>query len=159
MSSAVDTFLNTLARSRLLEPDEIQSLRPRWLQVAGGEASDLAKFLAWLVACGVTTVALEAGGVYGHVLFLTLLEAGLEVLVTPPQFARQIKGRPKTDRLDCQWIRRLHHLGMLPPVFRPDDPTHTLRDYVRQRANLVRLGAQHVQRMQNGVPHEKRTRG
>jgi transposase len=111
----------------------------------------LRQLVAWLVACGVTTVALEAGGVYGHVLFLTLLEAGLEVLVTPPQFARQVKGRPKTDRLDCQWIRRLHHLGMLPPVFRPDDLTHTLRDYVRQRANLVRLGAQHVQRMQKAL--------
>jgi transposase len=100
-----------------------------------------------LVAGGVTTVAREASGVYGHVLFLTLLEAGLEVLVTPPQFARQIPGRPKPDRLDGQWIRRLHHLGMLPSVFRPDDPTHTLRDDVRQRANRVRLGAPHVPRM------------
>lgn len=29
---------------------------------------------------------------------------------------------------------------MLPSVFQPDDATHTLRAYVRQRANLVRLG-------------------
>jgi transposase len=111
----------------------------------------LRQLVGWLVACGVTTVALEAGGVYGHVLFLTLLEAGLEVVVTAPHFTRQIKGRPKTDRLDCQWIRRLHAHGMLPSVFRPDDLTHTLRDYVRQRANLVRLGAQHVQRMQKAL--------
>jgi transposase len=111
----------------------------------------LRELVAWLRQCGVTTVALEAGGVYGHVLFLTLLEAGLDVVVTAPHFARQVKGRPKTDRLDCQWIQRLHHHGMLPPVFRPDDATHTLRDYVRQRANLVRLGAQHVQRMQKAL--------
>jgi transposase len=40
---------------------------------------------------------------------------------------------------------------MLPSVFQPDDATHTLRDYVRQRANLVRLSAQHVQRMQKSL--------
>ena len=33
----------------------------------------------------------------------------------------------------------------------PDDATQTLRDYVRQRANLVRLSAQHVQRMQKAL--------
>lgn len=111
----------------------------------------LRQLVAWLKQCGVTTVALEATGAYAHVLFLTLLEAGLEVVMTPPHFARQIKGRSKTDRLDCQWVRRLHHLGLLPSVFQPDDATQTLRDYVRQRANLVRLGAQHVQRMQKAL--------
>jgi transposase len=111
----------------------------------------LRQLVDWLKQCGVTTVALEASGAYGHVLYLTLLEAGFPVLMTAPHFTRQIKGRPKTDRRDCQWIQRLHKHGMLPPVFRPDDATHTLRDYVRQRANLVRLGAQHVQRMQKAL--------
>src|SRR5262249_25628072 len=59
-------------------------------------------------------------GAYGQVLFLTLLEAGFEVVLTPPQFARQITGRPKTDRRDCPWIQRLHQLGLLPSVFQPD---------------------------------------
>ena len=111
----------------------------------------LRQLVAWLRACMVTTVALEASGVYGHVLFLTLLEAGFEVIMTAPQFARQIKGRPKTDRLDCQWIQRLHKHGLLPTVFQPDAATHTLRDYVRQRANLVRLSGQHIQRMQKAL--------
>jgi transposase len=105
----------------------------------------------WLRQCGVTTVALEASGVYGHVLFLTLLEAGFEVILTAPQFARQIKGRPKTDKRDCQWIQRLHKHGLLPAVFQPNEATHSLRDYVRQRANLVRLSGQHIQRMQKAL--------
>ena len=111
----------------------------------------LRALVAWLRQCGVTSVAFEASGAYGRVLFLTLLEAGFEVLVTAPHFTRQIKGRPKTDRRDCQWIQRLHAHGMLPAVFQPDDATHTLRDYVRQRANLVRLSAQHVQRVQKAL--------
>jgi transposase len=111
----------------------------------------LRALVAWLRKCGVTTVALEASGVYGHVLFLHLIEAKFEVVVTAPQFARQIQGRPKTDKLDCQWIWRLHALGLLPKVFQPDEATQTLRDYVRQRANHVRLSGQHIQRMQKAL--------
>ena len=111
----------------------------------------LRALVAWLQRRGVTTVALEATGVYGHVLFLTLLEAGFDTVVTAPKFTRQIQGRPKTDRRDCQWIFRLHAHGLLPPVFQPDDATHTLREYVRQRGNLVRLSGQHIQRMQKAL--------
>jgi transposase len=111
----------------------------------------LRDLLAWLGERRVTTVALEATGVYGHVLFLTLLEAGLTAVVTSPKFTRQIQGRPKTDKRDCQWIRRLHAHGLLPPVFQPDDATQTLREYVRQRGNLVRLSGQHIQRMQKAL--------
>jgi hypothetical protein len=111
----------------------------------------LRDLMAWLKSCGVTTVALEASGAYGHVLFLTLLEAGWNVLITSPKFTRQIQGRPKTDRLDCQWIQRLHQYGLLPSIFQPDDATQTLRDFVRQRANLVRLSGHHIQRLQKAL--------
>jgi len=111
----------------------------------------LRDLVAWLQQCGVTTVALEATGAYGHVLFLTLLEAGFHVVTTAPTFTRQIKGRPKTDRRDCQWIQRLHRHGLLPSIFQPDEATQTLRDLVRQRANHVRLSGQHIQRMQKAL--------
>jgi len=111
----------------------------------------LRDLVAWLRQCGVTTVALEASGAYGHVLFLTLVEAGFATVMTSPAFTRQIKGRPKTDRRDCQWIQRLHTHGLLPPVFQPDDATQTLRSFVRQRANHVRLSGQHIQRMQKAL--------
>jgi transposase len=111
----------------------------------------LRQLVEWLRRCGVTTVALEASGVYGHVLYLTLLEEGFAVVMTSPSFTRQIHGRPKTDRRDCQWIQRLHKHGLLPSIFQPDEATHTLRDYVRQRANHVRLGGQHVQRLQKAL--------
>jgi hypothetical protein len=48
----------------------------------------LRQLVAWLRYCGVTTVALEASGVYGHVLFLTLIEAGFQVVMTAAQFTR-----------------------------------------------------------------------
>jgi hypothetical protein len=116
----------------------------------------LRQLVAWLTRCGVTTIALEATGAYGHVLFLTLLEAGFHVVTTSPKFARQIQGRPKTDKRDCQWLQRRHRHGLLPSVFQPDDATHTLRDSVRQRANLVRLSGQHIQRMQKALERMNR---
>src|SRR5262249_8773169 len=127
-------------------PDGSECVREFSAHTAG-----LRQLLAWLKLCRVSTVALEATGAYGHVLFLTLLEAGLHVVVTSAKFTRQIQGRPKTDKRDCQWIQRLHSHGLLPAVFQPDEATHTLRDYVRQRANLVRLSGQHVQRMQKAL--------
>ncbi len=127
-------------------PDSSDTVREFSAHTAG-----LRQLVAWLQQCGVTTIAVEATGAYGHVLFLTLLEAGFQVILTPPQFCRQIKGRPKTDKRDCQWIQRLHKLGLLPAVFQPDEATQTLRDYVRQRANLVRLSGQHVQRLQKAL--------
>ncbi len=111
----------------------------------------LRELVAWLRQCGVTRVALEASGAYGHVLFLTLIEEGFTVVMTSPGFTRQIKGRPKTDRRDCQWIQRLHTHGLLPSVFQADEPTQTLRNFVRHRANLVRLSGQHIQRMQKAL--------
>ncbi|HWG45745.1 MAG TPA: IS110 family transposase [Gemmataceae bacterium] len=127
-------------------PDNSDTVREFPAHTAG-----LRLLVTWLHQCAVTTVALEATGVYAHVLLLTLLEAGFVVVMTAPQFARQIKGRPKTDKRDCQWIQRLHKHGLLPPIFQPDEATQTLRDYVRQRANLVRLSGQHIQRMQKAL--------
>jgi hypothetical protein len=111
----------------------------------------LRQLVDWLERCAVTTIAIEATGVYGHVLFLTLLEAGFQVVVTSAKFTHPIQGRPKTDQRDCQWIQRLHRHGLLPSIFQPDDATQTLRDYVRQRTNLVRLSGQHIQRRQKAL--------
>jgi transposase len=111
----------------------------------------LREMIAWLRDCGVTTVALEATGIYSHILFLSLLEAGVEAKQVPPQFTRQIQGRPKTDKRDCEWIQRLHKLGLLPATFQPDEATQTLRDYVRQRGNHVRLSSHHILRMQKAL--------
>src|SRR5262245_31307993 len=49
----------------------------------------LRELVAWLRQCGVTTVALEASGVYGHVPFLTLIEEGFATVMTSPSFTRQ----------------------------------------------------------------------
>lgn len=99
----------------------------------------------------VTTVAMESTGIYWIPLYELLEAEGFEVLLVDPGYTRQVKGRPKTDRLDCQSIYRLHSVGLLAAAFRPDEKTCQLRSYLRQRANLIRYGGQHIQHMQKAL--------
>jgi transposase len=105
----------------------------------------------WFAQHGVTTVALEATGVLWEPLCALLEERGFHVILVAPTYTSGIQGRPKTDRLDCQWIQRLHAHGLLPASFRPSPDIAVLRHYLRQRAELVRNGARHIQHLQKAL--------
>lgn len=111
----------------------------------------LRHIVAWLREQQVTKVAMEATGVYWIPLFELLAQEGFEPILVPTQYTRQVQGRPKTDKRDCQWIYRLHSVGLLPGAFRPDQATTILRSYLRQRANLIRDAARHILRMQKAL--------
>jgi len=99
----------------------------------------------------VNTVALESTGIYWVPLYELLQAEGFEVLLVDPSYSHQLRGRPKTDRRDCQWIYRLHSAGLLAAAFRPDEKTCQLRAYLRQRGNLVRQASKHVQHLQKAL--------
>jgi len=62
--------------------------------------------------------------------------------------SRQLAGRPKTDRLDAQWIARLAEMGLLRPSFVPPPQIRALRDLTRTRAALVRDRTREWQRLE-----------
>jgi len=99
----------------------------------------------------VTTIALESTGIYWIPLYELLQTEGFEVFLVDPSYSQQLRGRPKTDRRDCQWIYRLHSVGLLAAAFRPDEKTCQLRSYLRQRANLIRQASRQVQHMQKAL--------
>jgi transposase len=99
----------------------------------------------------VDSVAMESTGIYWVPLYELLAAEGFEVLLVDPGYTHQLRGRPKTDRRDCQWIYRLHSVGLLAAAFRPDEQTCRLRCYLRQRANLVRSASRHVQHVQKAL--------
>ena len=111
----------------------------------------LQALVAWLHQQQVSTVALESTGIYWVALYELLESEGFEVLLADPSYTRQVKGRPKSDRLDCQWIQRLHAHGLLAAAFRPDEGTCVLRSLLRLRANHVRYAGQHIQHMQKAL--------
>jgi transposase len=106
---------------------------PQPVRSFGAYTADLEALAAWLALCGITTVALESPGVYWIPLFELLETRGFEVLLVDPQQVQKIRGRPKSDVHDCQWIQRLHTFGLLASAFRPTDQVCVLRNRDREK--------------------------
>ena len=111
--------------------------------VFSGEQDTLVE---WLRGHQITSVAMEATGIYWLSLYDKLEAAGIEVYLVDPHGVKAVPGR-KSDWLDCQWLQKLHTYGLLHRAFRPDPPIRRLRTLTRQRAELVICGATHLQHM------------
>lgn len=105
----------------------------------------------WLVSCGVTTVAMEATGVYWIPIYDILEERGLEVLLVNARHVKNVPGRNKTDVSDAEWLQQLHSVGLFRGSFRPAAEIVALRTYIRHRETLVREAATTVNRMQKAM--------
>ena len=112
--------------------------------------ADLHRLADWLMACGVTTVAMESTGVYWIPLFEILERRGLDVVLVNARHVKNVPGR-KSDVLDCQWLQELHSVGLLRGSFRPTAAIAALRAYLRHRAPLGQGAATHIHRMQKAL--------
>lgn len=101
----------------------------------------------WFKEKNIKTVAMESTGTYWQSLYAVLLLEGFEVILCNGKFTKNIKGK-KTDIKDCQWIQKLHSLGLLSGSFLPDKQTEKLRTYCRQRALLLDSSASASKKMQ-----------
>jgi transposase len=111
---------------------------------------DLHQLADWLVACRITSVAMEATGVYWLPVFEILEARGLQVYLVNPHQLKHVPGR-KSDIQDCQWIQRLHSYGLLNNSFQPEADMRALRSYLRQRSTLLKHRAAHIQHMQKAL--------
>ena len=113
---------------------------------------DLHELTHWLIACRITSVAMESTGVYWIPLYDILQHAGIEVCLVNARHVKNVPGK-KTDVLDCQWLQQLHSYGLLSSSFRPSEEILRLRTISRQRDMLLRYRAAHIQHMQKAL-HE-----
>lgn len=130
--------------------------RSHWVAV-GQNAEDVKEFgvysqdqldlCDWLKSKNVTSIAMESTGTYWQNLFSTLVGQGFDVILVNGRQTKNIKGK-KTDIKDCQWIQKLHSLGLLSASFLPDSDTDTVRTYSRHRLNQLNRSASCVKRMQ-----------
>ncbi len=111
---------------------------------------DLREMAAWLLRCGVSTVAMESTGVYWIPPYEVLEEAGLRVCLVNSHHVRHVPGR-KSDVSDCQWLQYLHSVGLLKASFRPDAAICALRSLSRHRSSLVENAAVHIQHMHKAL--------
>ena len=108
---------------------------------------NLLEMARWFLDNGIKTVAMESTGTYWQSLYAALQSEGLEVILCNGKFTKNIKGK-KTDVQDCQWIQKLHTLGLLSGSFLPDESTEQLRTYCRHRTNLLEQAAGTTKKMQ-----------
>lgn len=133
--------------------------RSHWVAVGQSEKDirefgvfnqDLFEMADWLHEKQVKTVAMESTGTYWQNLYAVLMSKGFHVILCNGKFTKNIKGK-KTDVKDCQWIQKLHSLGLLSSSFLPDGKTEELRTYCRQRANLLHQAAASSRKMQKNL--------
>jgi transposase len=96
-------------------------------------AAEICALAGRLAADGVELVVMEATSDYWRIWYYLLEAAGLAVQLVNSAQCRQLAGRPKTDRLDAQWIARLAEMGLLRPSFVPPPEIRALRDLTRTR--------------------------
>jgi transposase len=86
---------------------------------------------------GIEMVTLESASDYWRIWFFVLEACGLAVQLVNASQAKSLPGRPKTDKLDAQWLARLTEMGLLRASFVPPKAIRDLRDYTRARARLT----------------------
>ena len=130
--------------------------RSHWVAIGQGENDfkefgvfneDLYKVSSWLKENGIQTVAMESTGTYWQSLYEVLISEGFQVILCNGKFTKNIKGK-KTDIMDCQWIQKLHSIGLLSGSFLPDEATEQLRTFCRYRSNLLDSAASTSKKMQ-----------
>ena len=113
----------------------------------GVYTEDLKQLTKFLIDHGITTVAMESTGDYWQNLYTELIRNDLDVYLVNGKFTKTLN-KKKTDVIDCQWIQKLHSLGLLPRCFLPDQATEHLRTLCRHRGNLIAGKSTATKRMQ-----------
>lgn len=99
---------------------------------------------------GITSVAMEATGVYWVVLYEMLDASRIDVWLVDGRQTKQVPGR-KTDVKDCQWIHQLHTYGLLNRCHIVVGDIKTLRSYVRLREDHIQSASRHINHMHKAL--------
>jgi transposase len=106
----------------------------------------LTELTDWLVARGVTDVAMESTGVYWRPVY-AVLENTVRVVLVNARHVKMVPGR-KTDVRDSEWLAQLLECGLLRASFVPPRAVRDLRDLTRLRKTLIRERGHHVNRIE-----------
>jgi transposase len=109
---------------------------------------DIEALAAELGAAGVQLVSMESTSDYWRIWFVVLEGAGLAVQLVNSGQARNLPGRPKTDKADAAWIARLTEMGLLRGSFVPPPEIRALRQYTRQLVHLAQDRTRYWQRLE-----------
>jgi transposase len=134
---------SVVACARLVEAGEVSCHKRRFDTTARG----VGELADWLAEFGVTTVGMEATGVYWKPVYYGLEGLFGEVWVCNAQHVKNVPGR-KTDLADAEWLADVIAHGMVQPSLVPDPPMRAVRDLTRYRKTQIDTRAREVQRLE-----------
>lgn len=131
--------------AQVREPGEAEATveKARFVTTARG----VAELVDWLVDREVTTVAMEATGVYWKPVFYRIEGLFEEVWLVNAHHVKNVPGR-KTDMADAEWLADVVAHGMVRPSFVPPAPIRQLRELTRYRKTQIDVRAQEIQRLE-----------
>ena len=97
---------------------------------------------------GTQRVILESTSDYWRPFYYLLEAAGLTVWLVNAAQAKNVPGRPKTDKIDAVWLAKLAERSMVSPSLVPTEPMRQVRDLARARFDLVEDRARVKQRIE-----------
>jgi transposase len=86
---------------------------------------------------GIQRVVLESTSDYWRPFYYLLEAAGLTMWLVNAAQAKNVPGRPKTDKIDAVWLAKLAERSMVSPSLVPTEPMRQVRDLARARFDLV----------------------
>jgi transposase len=113
----------------------------------GTTSAALAQLAEWLACWEVTTVGMEATGIYWRPVFYTLEGRFAEVWLCNPHHVKNVPGR-KTDMSDAEWLADVVAHGMVRPSFIPPSEVREVREINRYRQTQIRVRAAEIQRLE-----------
>ena len=108
---------------------------------------NLIELCLYLKENNVTTVAMEATGVYWMPIYDAIEKNRMQIFVVNGAHVKNVPGR-KSDVQDCQWIQQLHSYGLLNSSFVPNNTIRKLRTYIRLRDDHIEMASAHKLHLQ-----------
>ena len=132
----------TVCARTVVDGEVVEELERFSTTVAG-----VAALGVWLLDRGVTTVAMEATGVYWKPVYYGLEDMFDELWLCNAAHVKNVPGR-KTDLADAVWLADVVAHGMVRPSMVPPAPIRALRELTRYRKTQVEARGREIQRLE-----------
>jgi transposase len=146
--AGIDVAKGTAVVCLRLPPGPGKSRRTSRTWEVTATVPEIEALAAELKAARVEKVSMESTSDYWRIWFVVLEAAGLDVQLVNSSQAKNLPGRPKTDKADAAWIARLTEMGLLRPSFVPPPQIRALRQYTRQLVHLTGDRTRYWQRLE-----------
>jgi transposase len=143
--AGLDVHRDTVvACARVQLPDNTVEVNKQSFSTTRRGLSELASFLS---EHAVSTVAMEATGVYWKAPYYALEGLFDELWLCNAQHVKNVPGR-KSDLSDAEWLADVAAHGMVRPSFVPPPEIRELRELTRYRKTQVDARAREIQRLE-----------